>query len=90
MPASQSLVLSHHVISQTHEPRALALHCLLSQAVRSLMAKEKQMPASQSLVFLFGHYIIAYKKVADKLCIDVYQLSFSIILPKYCSMQYDR
>ena len=31
-----------------------------TQAVCSLMAQEKQMPAAQSLVFPLRHYIIAY------------------------------
>ena len=38
----------------THDPRANALYCLLTQAGRSLMAQEKQMSASQPLVFLLG------------------------------------
>ena len=34
----------------THEPRADALYCLLTQTVHSLMVQEKQMSASQPLV----------------------------------------
>ena len=34
-------------------PRADALHCLLAQAVHSLMAQEKQMPPAVALVFLY-------------------------------------
>lgn len=34
------------------QTRAYALHCLLTQAVRSLIAQEKQMPPMVSLVFL--------------------------------------
>ena len=58
----------------THEPRADALYCLLTQTVHSLMVREKsadasqappryawqQMSASQPLVFPFTHYIITY------------------------------
>ena len=46
------------IISYTHESRADALHCLLTQAIRSLMACEKQMSAAQPLVFPCAHYII--------------------------------
>ena len=42
-------------------PRANALYCLLTQAGPSLMAQEKQMSASQPLVFLFGSlYLIVF------------------------------
>ncbi|MEE0673488.1 MAG: hypothetical protein UCN44_09415, partial [Enterocloster sp.] len=40
------------LFSYTHESRAFALYCLLTQAIRSLMACEKQMSAAQPLVFL--------------------------------------
>ena len=45
-------------LSLNSRTRAIALYCLLPQAVRSLMAQEKQMSASQPLVFLLGtlHY----------------------------------
>ena len=63
--------------SYTHESRADALYCLHTQAIRSLMACEKQMPPSASLVFLCAHYIISYfsvnKSVLEKslfLCYD--------------------
>ena len=46
------------IISYTHESRADALYCLLAQAIRSLMACEKQMSAAQPLVFPCAHYII--------------------------------
>jgi hypothetical protein len=46
------------IVSQTHESRAFALYCLLAQAIRSLMACEKQMSAAQPLVFPYAHYII--------------------------------
>lgn len=51
----------------THEPRADALYCLLTQTVHSLMVQEKQMSASQPLVFLFTGYSIAhqYKQVFE-------------------------
>ena len=47
--------------------RATALYCLLSQAGSSLTAREKQMSASQPLVFLFTGYSIAhqYKQVFE-------------------------
>ena len=49
----------------THEPRADALYCLLTQTVCSLRAQEKQMSALQTLVFLLGplhvpHYSVLY------------------------------
>ena len=43
--------------SVTYEP---ALYCLLRRRVHSLMVREKQMSASQPLVFPFTHYIISY------------------------------
>ena len=46
------------IISYTQVPRADALHCLLTQAIRSLMACEKQMSAAQPLVFPCAHYTI--------------------------------
>ena len=46
------------VLSYTHESRADALYCLLTQAIRSLMARKKQMSASQPLVFSFAHYTL--------------------------------
>ena len=49
------------IISQTHESRAFALYCLLAQAIRSLMACEKQMSAAQPLVFPCAHYIMSGK-----------------------------
>ena len=39
------------IISYTHESRADALHCLLTQAIRSLMACEKQMSADAAACF---------------------------------------
>ena len=59
MLPAQTLVFlldSLHLI--THESRAFALYCLLAQAIRSLMACEKQMSAAQPLVFPCAHYII--------------------------------
>ena len=43
----------------THESRAFALYCLLTQAIRSLMALEKQMSACAAACFSFG-LIISY------------------------------
>ena len=43
----------------THESRAFALYCLLTQAIRSLMALEKQMSACTAACFSFG-LIISY------------------------------
>ena len=42
--------------SYTQVSRAGALHCLLTQARPSLMARKKQMSAPQPLVFFFAHY----------------------------------
>ena len=39
------------ITSYTHESRAFALHCLLTQAIRSLMACEKQMSADAAACF---------------------------------------
>lgn len=50
MPASQPLV---SISLDSRTPR-FALYCLLSQAVRSLTAQEKQMPPTVALVFLLG------------------------------------
>ena len=48
---------SPFLISIIHsQTRANALYCLLSQTVCSLMAQEKQMSASQPLVFLLGSF----------------------------------
>lgn len=47
---------------QLANPRCRALSPA-TQAVCSLMAQEKQMPAAQSLVFPLRHYIIAYINV---------------------------
>ena len=60
----------------THESRAVALYCLLTQTTHSLMVREKsadasqappryawqQMSASQPLVFPFTHYIPIFIK----------------------------
>ena len=44
-------------------PRACTLYCLLSQAIRSLMACEKQMPADAAACFsLHSLYIIFFDK----------------------------
>jgi len=58
MSAAQTLVFpcAHYILNS--RPRAYALHCLLTQAVRSLMACEKQMSAAQTLVFPCAHYIL--------------------------------
>ena len=54
VPALLTLIVLY---SFTHDPRASALYCLLTQAGLSLMAQEKQLSASQPLVFFWAHYI---------------------------------
>ncbi|GEM_PF-2851886 len=60
MSASQPLVFPSLLF--THESRAVALYCLLTQTTHSLMVREKQMSASQPLVFPFTHYIPIFIK----------------------------
>ena len=65
LPASVAAALVSVPVSYTHldvykrqDPRTDVLYCLLSQAGSSLMACEKQMSATQTLVFPCAHFFI--------------------------------
>ena len=51
----------------TQVPRTDVLYCLHTQAIRSLMVQEKQMPPSVSLVFLLDSlYRVSNRKAVRK------------------------
>ena len=59
------------IISYTQVPRADALHCLLTQAIRSLMACEKQMSADAAACFSLRslHHLINHSHNSCAKCI---------------------
>jgi len=74
------------ITSYTHESRAFALYCLLSQAIRSLMVQEKQMPPSVSLVFLLDSLYDDADQAPITVINDLLQSILKLLLTFVCHL----